>query len=99
MSAKNVLLSHSNEQSAVGEELSTSDTRSGIESRKAGAVESEGSIWSHLAWGLGSLALVSPLFIPGIPMGTLMVAYLYLMGAVVVGCIIWNFLNTRPPKG
>jgi len=99
MSAKNVLSPHSKEESAAGEELSPSDSRSNIESRKAPSVEADGSIWSHLLWGLGTLALVSPWFIPGISMNFLIVAYLSLMGAVLVGCIIWNFLNTRSPKG
>jgi Flp pilus assembly protein TadB len=99
MSAKNAVQPSGEEQAAAGDEKSTSGNFSVKKSDNVGSEEQGGSIWSHLLFGVASLALVAPLFIPGIPMNILVVIYVALIGVVLVGCVIWNFLNTRPPKG
>jgi len=97
MSAKKTLLPQGKDQLAAGEELSP-EGFSVTKPRDAGSHEPDGSVWSHLWFGLAMLALVLPLLIPGIPMNILVVVYVGLMGVVLAGCFIWNFLNGRPPK-
>jgi hypothetical protein len=97
MSAKNTLQPAGEEQAAAGDEKSPSGNFSLAKSEEVGE-EHGGSIWSHLLYGVATLALVAPLFIPGIPMNVLVVGYVALMGVVLVGCVICNFLNARPPR-
>lgn len=98
MSAKNAVLLSSKEQVAAGDENLPADNFSVVKSKGVDHDEDSGSIWSHLIFGLGTLVLVAPLFIPGIPMKFLMIGYVALTGVILVGCLIWNFLNGRPPR-
>ncbi|MDZ4729272.1 MAG: hypothetical protein SH820_04950 [Xanthomonadales bacterium] len=54
------------------------------------ANESDGSIGSHLLFGLGTLLFVAPMLIPGIPMKWLAVTYVGLMCMVIVGYMLWR---------
>jgi hypothetical protein len=61
-------------------------------SRKA--VEQEGSLLSHLLYGLGTLLFVLPLFLPGVSMFWLTIAYGSLVGGLAIGLVFWALLNT-----
>ena len=98
MSARNALQPAGEDQAAAGDEKSPSGNFSPAKSEDVGAEEQGGSIWSHLLYGVATLALVAPLFIPGISTNKVVVFYLALMGVVPVGCVIWYFLKARPPR-
>ncbi len=57
------------------------------------ASESDGSVWSHLMFGFGSLLFVSPMMIPGIPLGWLAVVYSGLLGVAILGFMLWSAFN------
>jgi hypothetical protein len=61
------------------------------ESKLANA--SDGSVGSHLLFGLGALLFVSPMLIPGIPLSWLAVAYVGLMGLAIVGYLFWSVFS------
>ena len=56
--------------------------------------ESDGSIASHLMYGLGSLVLVLPMLLPGIPMSWLAVFYVGLIVVGIVGYMVWSAFST-----
>lgn len=62
---------------------------------KAGPLKHEddtGSIWSHLGFGLASLALVAPMFLPGFLESRLFLAYLGLWAILVIGGSLWGVI-------
>lgn len=58
------------------------------------ANDSDGSIGSHLLFGLGTLIFASPMLIPGIPLSWLAVTYVGLMAVVVVGFTVWSVFSS-----
>jgi hypothetical protein len=62
---------------------------------KSGPLEREdegGSLWSHLGFGLASLLLVAPLFLPGFLESRLFMAYLGIWAALVIGGSLWGVI-------
>jgi hypothetical protein len=55
--------------------------------------ESDGSIGSHLMYGLGALVFALPMLLPGIPMNWLAEFYVGLMLAGIVGYMFWRALS------
>lgn len=51
------------------------------------------SWWSHAAYGIGSLALVAPFFIPGIPHMALFVLYFAIASAALVTLLFWGAIR------
>jgi len=58
--------------------------------RSKPTVEHDGSIWSHLWFGLGALVLVAPMLIPGIPMAWLAILYGGLVVGAFVAYMLWS---------
>jgi hypothetical protein len=61
-----------------------------VTSKSESVNESDGSIGSHLLFGLGALLFVLPMLIPGLPMKWLAVTYIGLMCMTIVGYILWS---------
>lgn len=51
---------------------------------------SDGSIGSHLMFGLGTLLFVLPMLLPGIPMNWLAVFYVGLILVGIAGYMLWS---------
>lgn len=51
---------------------------------------SDGSLGSHLLYGLGALLMALPMLLPGIPMKGLAVFYAGLIGAGILGFMLWS---------
>jgi hypothetical protein len=62
-------------------------------------VDHDGSVGSHLLFGLGTLAFVSPMLIPGIPLGWLSLAYGGLLLVAVVGYLVWSVFSRLKTRG
>lgn len=58
------------------------------------ANDSDGSIGSHLLFGVGALIFTSPMLIPGIPMSWLAMSYVGLMVVTVVGFAVWSVFSS-----
>jgi hypothetical protein len=55
--------------------------------------ESDGSIGSHLMYGLGTLVFVLPMLLPGIPIKWLAEFYVGLIVLGIVGYMLWSALS------
>lgn len=83
------------EAALLAQEASQFDSNGGANNeprrskRNAPEVYRRGSIWSHLAYGLGTAALLAPMFIPNIPIWYLVSGYLGLIVAAMVGLSFW----------
>ncbi len=84
-----------------GAESAIEEKRSAPAPKSKNTDESDGSIWSHLLFGVGTLVFVLPMLIPGIPMVGLVAIYGGLFAAVIIGFVLWsvfNRLKERRPK-
>ena len=61
--------------------------------RNAPEVYRRGSIGSHLAYGLGTAALLAPMFIPDISMWSLAAGYLGIIVAAMIGLSVWAMIR------
>lgn len=61
--------------------------------------EHEGTLASHLVYGLGTLLFVLPLCLPGMSMFWLTVVYGSIIGALAIGMVFWvlagSLMNRR----
>ncbi len=88
---------------APGQDTSRSTMPADTNSRNSGfagpassrkAVEHEGSLLSHLLYGLGTLLFVLPLFLPGVSMFWLTIAYGSLIGGLAIGLVFWALIGS-----
>jgi len=70
----------------------TENSRAPIAAKPAAAEVGNGSLASHLLFGLGTLVFVLPMLIPGIPMGTLVVIYGGMFVAVTLAFVLWSIV-------
>jgi hypothetical protein len=80
-------------EKSVAVEEHAAEVKVATKSPKAEAsIASDGSVVSHLLFGLGTLVFVLPMLIPGIPMGTLVVVYGGMFVAVTLAFVVWSIV-------
>ena len=81
--------------------LTAAENRASTAAKPAASDASDGSLVSHLLFGLGTLVFVLPMLIPGIPMGTLVVIYGGMFVAVTLAFVLWSVvarIRARRPR-
>jgi hypothetical protein len=88
-------------QTELAAEPVTEKNRASTAAKPEAGEVGNGSLASHLLFGLGTLVFVLPMLIPGIPMGTLVVIYGGMFVAVTLAFVLWSVvarIRERRPR-